>query len=400
MKRIELPVGTDTWAFTVRPEALLRPVPTPRPPANPRTLMRDALAAPLGLGVPLHRAFTPDDRVAIVIDPRLPQLGELIAGVLEHLAETRIEPGAVTLLAPPGSSDAWLMDLPDEFSEATLETHDPADRKRLAYVSTTKGGRRLYMNRTLVDADAMIVLSGRGFDPRLGYAGAEAALFPAFSDTETRSELDGTFNPAPPDPIPNSTRTEASEVAWLLGTPLMIQVIEGPGDTIAEIVAGLPDSTSEGIRRQNARWRIDMTDRADLVLAAVAGSTDRTDFTRIAAAAACGTRVLKPGGRVVVLTTAAPTLPDAVEFLRSAGNPISAAKLLLKEPLDDATGALLWLFAAQSQGLSVASGWPADVVTELFATPVNSVAEVQAMLDNAERILIVPDADKTMLCGT
>ena len=41
------------------------------------------------------------------------------------------------------------------------------------------GGRRLYLNRTLVDADFVVVLSGRDYDPLTGYAGAEAAIFPA-----------------------------------------------------------------------------------------------------------------------------------------------------------------------------------------------------------------------------
>src|SRR5690349_23463352 len=39
---------------------------------------------------------------------------------------------------------------------------------------------------TLVDADQLVVLTRRGYDPVLGYGGAEAALYPALSDEETR----------------------------------------------------------------------------------------------------------------------------------------------------------------------------------------------------------------------
>ena len=71
------------------------------------------------------------------------------------------------------------------------EIHDPADRRKLAYLATTGAGRRVYLNRTLVDADFVIVLSGRDYDPLTGYAGAEVAVFPALSDEETRDVVRG-----------------------------------------------------------------------------------------------------------------------------------------------------------------------------------------------------------------
>ena len=75
----------------------------------------------------------------------------------------------------------------------TAETHDPTDRKKLAYLATTKAGRRVYLNRTLVEADFVVVLTGRGYDPLTGYAGAEAAIFPALADEETLAESVGQF---------------------------------------------------------------------------------------------------------------------------------------------------------------------------------------------------------------
>src|SRR5207245_5052034 len=99
-----------------------------------------------------------------------------------------VAPEAITLLCPPSSDSrqTWIEDLPEEFEEIRLEIHDPADRRRLSYLATTKQGRRVYLNRTAVDADQLVILSGRRYDPLLGHGGAEGAIFPALGDIETQ----------------------------------------------------------------------------------------------------------------------------------------------------------------------------------------------------------------------
>ena len=394
--RIDLAVGLDCWPLTIPPEKWVGPPladPTPDPDAG--TLVRAALNAPLGLNAPLRRALTPDDRVAVVVDPRLPHLTDLLAGVFEQVVAAGIPASAVTLVVPPGTPEAWLTHVPDEYADAHAETHDPDDRTKLAYLATTADGRRVYLNRTVVDADFLIVLTGRGYDPVLGYAGAEAAVFPALSDTATRAELAGKVTRNPPGDEPTPARAEAAEVLWLIGIPALVQVILGPGESVAEVVAGLPPSSADGVARQDARWRVRVPDRPDLVVAAVAGDPDRADFGTLATALAAAARVVKPGGRIALLSTAAPPLPDAADVLRKVDDPTDADRWLRKHPPAD-PAALLWAFAARRASLFVAAGWPDDVTEELFATPLASAAEVQRLIDAAGTVLVLADADKTM----
>src|SRR6185436_12624324 len=103
---------------------------------------------------PLRRALTPDDHVAVVVDDKLPHLAELLSGLLEHLVSAGVKPEAVTLVLVPGAKrQGFIDDLPDEYADVRVETHDPADAKRHAYLATTKGGRRVYLNRTFLEAD-------------------------------------------------------------------------------------------------------------------------------------------------------------------------------------------------------------------------------------------------------
>jgi nickel-dependent lactate racemase len=361
-------------------------------------LVRAALENPIGVDAPLRRAITPDDHIAIVLDERLPHVPELLGGVIEHLQSGGIDPSAVTIIVPPGGPGSpWVDDLPDEFADVHLETHDPEERKKLAYLATTKGGRRVYLNRTLVEADFVVVLTGRGYDPTFGFAGAEVALFPALSDAETLVEPVGRFTTDPPGSKPGAARAEATEIGWLFGTPFFVQVIEGAGDTVQEVVAGLPESTAEGIRRQQTRWHATVSVRPDLVVAAISGPPERVDFRAVASAAAAAARVVQPGGRIAILTDAAPPLEEGAELLRAAEDPGAVGKVLSKRKPDDWPAAALWAFAAERANLFVASGWPDDASEELFATPIASAAEVQRLIDAAERVLIVPDAHKTMV---
>jgi SAM-dependent methyltransferase len=395
----DLPVGLRTWPLTVRPEqwVALRHAPCTPPTAEPRDLVRAAQEKPHDLDAPMRRAVTPDDRVAIVLDEQLPLVAELLAGVVEHLISATVDPSAVTVVLPPGGTGGWMDDLPDEYCDIRLETHDPEDREKLAYLATTKAGRRVYLNRTLVEADFTVVLSGRRFDPTFGYAGAEAAIFPALGEAEVLAELVGKYSLDPPAAKPNEARAEAMEVAWLLGTPFLVQVVEGPGDTVHEVVAGLPDSTAEGVRRQNARWRATVTEQPDLVVAAVPGLAGRVDFAALASALANAARVVRAGGRVVLLTYSAPVLHEGAEMLRQLDDPGRIGKLLAKRKPDDWPAAAQWGFAAEEASLFVAAGWPDEVTEDLFATPIGSPAEVQRLIDAAERVLVVPDAHKTLI---
>ncbi len=388
----ELVVGSGPWRLAVpadRTLALQR-AEFAAPGASPQQLVHDALEKTFD-GGGLRRALTPDDRVTIVIDPRLPHLAAMLAEVLRHLGTAGIGPAAVTVVSPPNAPQTWIDELPDEFADVTAETHDPADVKKLAYLATTQTERRVYLNRSLVDADFAVLLTGRRFDPQSGYAGAEAAVFPLLSNTEAQAALAGEFTVR--DPV--YAQGEANEAAWLLGTLFLVQVIEGEGDTVQEVVAGLLDTAAEGVRRQDARWRATVEAEANTVIAAVSGDPAGVSFLDLAKAAVTAARVVKKGGRIGLLTTAAPALGAGAQLLRALDGPVGAKKLLARQKPDDWAAAALWVAAAKRASIFLASGYPDDVAEGLFATPIRTPSEVQRLIDTGGTVLLIPDAHKT-----
>lgn len=395
---LQLAVGLGCWPVDVPAgrRVELRRRPYAEPAATAAELVRAALEQPLDFE-PLRRAVTPDDRVAVVLDPHLPEVASIVTEVLAHLGTAGIRPTAVTVITPPGTTTDWARDLPPEFAAVGRETHDPGNKARLAYLASTRAGRRLYLNRTLVEADFVIVICGRGFDPLNDYSGAEAAIFPALADAETRSALADELTTRPPGEAPGSVRAEAGEVMDLLGFLFLVQIIEGEGDRVQEVVAGPPASAAEGVRRLTSRWHCTVTESPDTVVATISGDPARTRFLDLAQAAACARRITPPGGRIAVLTAAAPDLGPGAELLRRAREPALVRRLLARHNPPDRAAALLWAYAASGRSLYLASGYPADVAEDLFATPLHSPDELQRLIDAGGRVLVIPDAHKTLV---
>lgn len=360
--------------------------------ADPLSRIAEALEQPFEYPA-LRQALTPDDQVVVVVDESLPHVGRLLGPVLDHLTAAGVEPQAITLLCPASRSDqAWRQELPAIHRRTTIQVHDPADTRGLCYLATTEEGQRVYLNRTLVEADHIVVLSGRRYDPTLGYAGGEALLYPAFADAETLENQVVKVRSLPFKGTPEILKI-AREITWLLGAPFFIQVIEGAGEGVAAVVTGAPTSLEEGIRRQDDRWRVKVPRSADLIIATLPG---RTTFEDLATAASRAARVVRTNGAVVLLVDSA-LQPGAVgDFLRKCDDPEEAMRKLGRQPARELLSAWLWAGAAVQARLYLHSPMDADEVERLFATPLDDLAQVQRLADRATQVMLLPDAHKTL----
>jgi hypothetical protein len=384
---VELRFGNELWRVSV-PNRVMIPGTVkhePQVPASER--LRAALLQPLELNAPLARAVTPDDQICIVVDERLPELTSLVIEILRHLQLGGVEPSQVTFVVePPSGPQAWALELPDELSDVHVEIHDPEDPRKLAYLATTKNGKRIYLNRTVVEAGMTIVLSSRAYHPDLGYEGAEFALYPALSNMETREQfLTGHATIA-------ERRALVKEIGWLLGLPVFVQIIEGGHNQIAEVIVGLRESARTGEDRQNQAWKLESAPQADLVIATLTGDRVERSFWALAQAARNATRLAQPQGRVVLLCDAAPDLDLALETVRREGDAGSALNALKKRPAGETRTARTWLKALEERATMLRSRYPDEVVEELLATPLTSARELQRLINAAGSVIILPDA--------
>lgn len=366
-------------------------------PVDAVQAVREALESPHHYP-PLRQALTPDDHVTVVVDEHLPRVAELVTAVLEHVVAAGVDPAAITLLCPPTTSkQPWIEDLPDAFQEVHTEVHDPADRNRLAYLASTKRGQRIYLNRSAVDADQLVVLTGPHFDPLHGYAGAEGALYPALSDAEARQRWHATVRSDVPAHDTWPVRKEAGEVCWLLGAPFFVQVLEGAGDDVVQVLGGIAESFAAGRESLDRSWRATAAEPADLVIATVGGDPARHTVADLARGLATASRVVKTDGVIALLTAASPELGDGFQRMLKADEPEEALAALKVVPPADWPAAFEWLDAVRNAHVYLLSGWPAETAEGLFTTPMANARQVQRLIDAGGNVLVLPDAHKMMV---
>jgi nickel-dependent lactate racemase len=354
--------------------------------------------------------------VVVVVSENLNQLEALLAPVVDQLRCAGLLPSQITLLCPPdqpemvkritsccgeGSNRPATASDPAGLRGVAVAVHDPADRTRLSYLASTKAGRRIYLNRSLVDADQIVILSRTGYDPILGYTGGLGELFPALSDEATRQEyaLRVTGSPSYGEVHGCGTAAwqEAQEVGWLLGMPFVVEILEGSGDEVSYILGGSAKRVAaEAERLLNRHWRVAVKRTADVVVAAISGDSPQQTFEQVSRALACAARVVRFGGCVVVLCRApAPRGPGA-DLLRQAENPVQGLLLARQQKMPDLISIWQLATAAQQARLFLLSDIPATTAEELFFTPLDQPEQVQRLLNDAESCLILPDAHRTL----
>ena len=187
----------------------------------------------------------------------------------------------------------------------TLVEHDPADRSRMAYLSSTKEGRRVYLNRHVTDADVVIPVGRVGYDPVLGYRGPWSVLFPGLSDQDTgafyrhRLPADLPGRAAPPHRL-----DEPLEVTWLLGSQFHVGLFSG-NLGMAEALAGLAEPVrDEGIRRLDRLWNFQAPARAECVVAGIGAAGAEAGIGELVEGLATASRLVNHGGKIVAVSRA------------------------------------------------------------------------------------------------
>ncbi|MFM7151578.1 MAG: lactate racemase domain-containing protein [Gemmataceae bacterium] len=364
---------------------------------NPAEALRAAIHHPYSYP-PIHSALTPDDRVSIVLDGPFPEMGRLLVLILEEILRAGVSPEAISLIASEtGQTQSWLDDLPEHLEDVHVEEHDPDLREKLAYLATTKGGRRLYLNRTLVESDQILVMSLRRYDCRFGIAGAETGIFPALSDEETRRESSRWTKIIAPVGKSNALREEAMEVAWLLGQPYYLQFIPGQGGGVSDVLIGATEAAREAEHRLDRGWKRNFPRPAELVIATLTGNSSQHSFSDLAAAADQAHKVVRPGGRILLLSDAKPRMDPGIEVLMEAEDSRSAINALERLHSGEVIPALLWARSAHHARISLASGLSHEVVESLFASPVDSPDQVQRLVQQAGDCIWIEDAHRCLV---
>jgi nickel-dependent lactate racemase len=174
--------------------------------------------------------------------------------------------------------------------------HDPSDKDNLCLVGLTRKTKSpIVVNRTIFDADVVLPIGCA----RAG-GGAYDCLFPSFSSAEAIERFRTPANVSSPADVAKRTK-EADEAGWLIGVLMAIQVIPGPDETVAHVIAGEPEAVARKCEAlYQEQWIRRSPRQVNLVIANISGGAEAQNWQNVGRALASAEPLLDEGGAVVV----------------------------------------------------------------------------------------------------
>ncbi len=386
--RIAVAFGEESVEFEVPEDRLLGAWsgPVEMPADEIHAAVARALADPREFP-PLGRAVVPGDHVVLAVEPRTPGLEAILRSLVAELAAAGVEPADILVLEPSTATPLPPESLPSGVRSAR---HDPDDRDRLAYLATSAGERRIYLNRELTDADVVVPVGRLGVDASLGHRGPWSVLFPGLADTEAlRAFRDGSM-------APSAALAESAEVGWLLGSAFAVGVVEGTLGPV-EIVAGSEAAVrSSGILAADAAWTCRVDERADLVVAGVGGPGRLATLEDLASSLATATSAVRRGGKVVALSRVGEPIGPALQRLTGADDSRAAsASLRGAEGEPDYASARKIAEALAWADIYLFSDLDESVADDLAFIPLSRAEEARRLVASSPSTLFLSQADRT-----
>ncbi len=287
-------------------------------PSESGHLVRDALENPRDFP-PLRQAVVPGDRVVIALDADIPLARLVLEAIVRVLQEAGVDASTTTVVARPGVGPGLAENLPSGIS---LTHHDPDDRNQHAYLANTAKGRRVYLNRHLIDADFVLPVGRIGYDPVFGYRGPWSVIFPGLSDQATLKSFRALQSAQRPDrERPRPALAESTEVSWLLGSQFQLGLVAGFSGLAGAVAGAEAVVRDRGAHALDRAWSFEAESRAELVVVGIGRPGTTTRIEDLAEGLATATQLVQRGGKIVALSRADGDIGPALRRLIGAGDP-------------------------------------------------------------------------------
>lgn len=354
-----------------------------------------ALEAPLDFP-PLAKSLAPGDHVCLAVGEGVPELLAVVTGMMQALTSSGVAAHEVSIVCAAEADYNLLSAVNQELSggAAQIHQHDSTDENALSFVGLMRGHHELKLNREVCQADVVLPVSCVGSVCEQGSTGVYDGIFPALSDAATiahyrreaieRAERERKGHKSPSD-----------EAGWLLGAPLVVQVVPGARGAVSAVFAGEPHAVQRAALAKHAEcWRRTTPNRADLVIAVVGGAEEQQTWRNVGRALAAARRVVADGGAIALCTQLAEPVGRSVGRLIGAGDLNRVAKKIASDAAADSWTAHELLTAINRGPVYLMSRLDDDLVEELGLAPLHSTAELSRLAQRRKSCLLLEDAQQ------
>ena len=186
---------------------------------------------------------------------------------------------------------------------------------------------------------------------------------------------------------------KADEAGWLLGVPLVMQVVPGVEGTVAAVLAGDPEAVAERCQELCSElWLFEVPQQASLVIAHVTGGPPEQTWENIGRALAAIEPLVAEYGAVAICSELNSRPGHAIGQL--IGNPDFAAveSNVRNDHSADSWTAWHLARAVQRGPVYFLSQLEADDVEEMGLAPVADLEELARLASHQESCIVLDDS--------
>jgi lactate racemase len=410
---MELNFGTTSFRFELPPGKLISAVrAAPFPLAEePHTV----IARALDTCQPVFDTFVPGDRVVIVTSDITRYTGSEIylSLLVERLNRAGIADGDIEIVIALGihrkqTAREHEKILGPLYGRITVSDHDCDDPGKLVWLGRTAGGIEVEVNRTVAEADRLILTGTIGFHYFAGFGGGRKSILPGVASR--KSCMASHF--AVLNPGEGSGRNSHAATGILDGNPVHQAMVEGcamadpdcilntvlsPDKRIIAAFAGdWREAFSAGCRFYEERFTFPIDRLADLVVVSCGGFPKDINLIQAHKAMDYGSRALRDGGVMVLLAECRDGYGNATFFdwFRFSDPVEFEAELRKNYEINGQTAYSAFLKAQRFRVILVSALPPTEVVT-MGMTPAQSLGEAldlaEEMLPDDYRAYVIPE---------
>jgi nickel-dependent lactate racemase len=356
---------------------------------DPTSATRQALAEPLDYP-PLAASMVPGDRVAIAVDEAVPEVGEIVLGVVQEFRAGGIDDDSIAVVTRDSATCRLCRDSLSQPGEAAVQfvVHDPDDQRELCLVGMTKRHGPLVVNRAIFDADVILPIGCT----RLGGRGVYDSLYPRFSNRETIERFRSPSQLDSATAVSALTR-ETDEAGWLIGAPLVVEVIPAADEKVAQVIAGEPHAVyARAQQLYREQWAFSSEQRASLVIATVTGGAQAQTWSNVGRALAAAELLVAEDGAVAICCNLEQPPGESLGRLIGTNDLASTERRLLRDHAEDSWTALQLARALQRGPVYFLSQLDAETVEDMGLAPMADVAELTRLASHHDTVIVLPDS--------
>lgn len=318
--RVHLPYGEQTLTGRIQDAELLGELDMKSAPAvpDPDRAVRDALRHPIGLSGPLLRDFRPADRLVIVVSDSFRQTRAdlMLPPLLDELHKTGLNDDNILVLfstgthRPPAEAEQRAILGPavfDRFRDR-IQCHEPHNPDAHVRLGTTTRGTPVEINRTLHEADRVIVTGAVTLHYFGGFGGGRKSIVPGLASAKTIAHnhamnlhpTEDTLDPAVRIGVMdgNPVAEDMLEAARFTRVDGMLHTVLNRDGEVAAVFAGELDAAHRAAcSLARDLYVVPVRQPADLVIAA---SAHTRNFVQTHKALYNAYQAVRPSGRIVL----------------------------------------------------------------------------------------------------